>query len=50
MSRGTIYIGQTGEPIVIDFDVQKPEDSITVEITPTDVKIHTPNEPKVSVE
>lgn len=36
------------EPMVADFDITKPEDAVTIILTPTDVKIHTASEPKVS--
>lgn len=47
MSKGYITVEGDGGPIVVDFDVQTDEQSFTVEITPTEVKVHTKNEPKV---
>lgn len=47
MARATLIIHTTDGDITAEFDVQTPDEVATIEILPTDVKIHTTKEPKI---
>lgn len=48
MTTGRLIIDQAdGDPVVVELDIPTDADSITIEVTSTEVKIHTPHEPKV---
>lgn len=49
MTRATITIHQTGgEPVVMGVQVTDPDKPVVIEITDTDVKIHTTDEPRIT--